>query len=130
MAVIRKNVGLSIGRQSCSDIVIAESSISRHHADITIQLDGKIILTDSNSTHGTFVRKPDGSFQRITEACVSPGDHIRLGQVSLKVADLLAGVSVESPVPPKPADNRPEFIRCGCGAVRKSREACHVCGQV
>lgn len=123
-------ISLIIGRNPDRDIIIAEPSISRHHAELKQQPDGKWLLTDCNSTHGTFVREPDGSFQRITEACVSPGDHIRLGQVSLKVADLLAGVSAERPVPPKPADNRPEFIRCGCGAVRKSREACHVCGQV
>jgi pSer/pThr/pTyr-binding forkhead associated (FHA) protein len=127
---ISVNRHVTIGRNPDCDVIIAEPSISRRHAELQHHPDGRWLLTDANSTHGTFVQKPDGSFQRITEARVSPGDHIRLGQVSLKVADLLVGVSAESPAPSKPPDNRPEFIRCGCGAVRKTREACHVCGQI
>lgn len=130
MSSSRKSVRLTLGRNPGCDVIIAEPSVSRRHAELVMQPDGRWRLTDVGSTHGTYLRQPDGSFQRITEAWVTPNDRFRLGQVSLKVADLLAGVSAESPVTPQPADNRPEFIRCGCGAVRKTREACHVCGQV
>ncbi len=44
----------SIGREDDNDMVMADYSISRHHAKITLE-NGKLLLTDIGSKNGTFI---------------------------------------------------------------------------
>ncbi|HYB92245.1 MAG TPA: FHA domain-containing protein [Candidatus Binataceae bacterium] len=71
---IRAGAPTRLGRALDNDIVVAHSSVSRHHASIEAA-NGAFELKDLNSQNGTFV----GS-QRITQARISDGDAIRLGQ--------------------------------------------------
>ncbi len=66
-----------IGRALDNDIVIAHSSVSRHHATIE-QRDGAFELRDLASQNGTFVGQ-----QRVSEAPLRDGDMVRLGEATL-----------------------------------------------
>ncbi|MFI5352558.1 MAG: FHA domain-containing protein [Candidatus Binatales bacterium] len=62
-----------LGRALDNDVVVDDSSVSRYHANIRSH-DGAFELVDLNSRNGTFVAD-----RRITEARLSNGDSIRLG---------------------------------------------------
>ena len=46
---------LRIGRLDDNEIVVSDSSVSRNHAELTIENDNVYYITDLNSTNGTFV---------------------------------------------------------------------------
>ncbi len=64
-----------LGRGSENDIVIADKSVSRHHANITAK-DGSYVVRDLESSNGTFL---DG--QKIQSAQLSDGNRIRFGDI-------------------------------------------------
>jgi pSer/pThr/pTyr-binding forkhead associated (FHA) protein len=65
-----------IGRSLDNDIVLADSSVSRHHAEIASG-NGGFRLRDLGSQNGTFVRG-----ERINEAPLSNGDPVRVGDAA------------------------------------------------
>jgi S1-C subfamily serine protease len=70
--------GSCIGRDSTlSQIVITDPRISKRHVWIGVK-DGRVIITDQNSRNGTFVNDPKS--QRVTEAPLSQGDTVILGE--------------------------------------------------
>ena len=54
---------VKIGSAADNNIVLKEEGISRHHAELFMDEDGNVFITDLNSTNGTFVNgtKIDGS---------------------------------------------------------------------
>ncbi len=70
---LKKN-RIIIGRGDECDITLRESSISRVHAAIDIDLSGEATITDMKSTNGTFVNGVPVSFSSITN-----GVRIQLG---------------------------------------------------
>ena len=74
LVVLDKPV-FTIGRRSTSDLPLTDSEISREHAEIAI-VDGKYIVRDRGSRHGTFVN----GRQVTTEQPLTDGDRIRLGR--------------------------------------------------
>ena len=46
--------GASIGRTAPADIVLADSEVSRTHCRLALE-NGMLIVTDLNSTNGTFI---------------------------------------------------------------------------
>jgi pSer/pThr/pTyr-binding forkhead associated (FHA) protein len=71
---LRAGGTISLGRALDNDIIVNHSSVSRHHAAIA-GTGGGFELKDLNSQNGTFVAD-----RRITQAPLSDGDSIRLGQ--------------------------------------------------
>lgn len=70
--------GACIGRDSgLAQIVIADPRISKRHVWIGVK-DGRITITDQGSRNGTFLNDPRS--QRVTEAILSPGDIVILGE--------------------------------------------------
>jgi Mg-chelatase subunit ChlD len=67
---------MSLGRGEDNDIVIPHASVSRSHARLA-RHDGSFVLTDLNSTNGSFVnnRQVQGS------AVVANGSEVRLGDI-------------------------------------------------
>jgi pSer/pThr/pTyr-binding forkhead associated (FHA) protein len=63
-----------LGRAFDNDIVINDSSVSRHHASIE-SVNGRFELRDLQSQNGTYV-----SHERVTQRPIADGDLIRLGQ--------------------------------------------------
>ncbi len=65
-----------IGRATDNDIVLVDSSVSRHHAAIESR-NGRFQVRDLGSQNGTFVRG-----ERISEAPLKNGDPVRVGDAS------------------------------------------------
>ena len=69
---------ISIGRKDSNIIVIQEQTISSSHAQINFE-GGQYVLTDLNSTNGTFVNG-----KRITKQALRNGDLVRMGAIEMK----------------------------------------------
>lgn len=67
-----------VGRLPTSDLVLADPSVSRHHASFKV-IDADCRLQDAGSRFGTFVN----DVQVKEEVAVMPGATIRLGEVAL-----------------------------------------------
>jgi predicted component of type VI protein secretion system len=70
---------LVIGRRPEADIRIPVGEVSRDHCEIKVQGD-KVLVRDLDSSNGTFVND-----QRVSEATLKPGDHMRIGPVEFTV---------------------------------------------
>jgi len=88
-----------IGRGADADIVIADDSVSRDHADLIEAEGGGYYWIDRNSSNGSF-HLQGGSWIRLAEGYLTADDPIRLGSYQTTVAGLLAGPS------PRPAPRR------------------------
>jgi serine protease Do len=73
-----KPEGCAIGRDgSLAQIVIADPRISKRHLWIGVR-EGRVAITDEGSRNGTFLNDPKSP--RVTEAFLSPGDTVILGE--------------------------------------------------
>lgn len=81
-----------VGRSRSNDIRLTDRTVSRRHAELTLLDDGRVYVTDCGSKYGTFVRSPKG-WQRIRQEFVHAGDAIRLGDLQIRVGELLAQLS-------------------------------------
>lgn len=94
--------GLSFGREAGSDVVIEDSQVSRHHAEIRLTPRGYSI--SDSSTNGTFVNG-----QRLTESrLLARADMIRIADHEFRFygEPALTPAPAASPVPP-PAEPPP-----------------------
>ena len=72
---------VGIGRAQDLQICLVEDMVSRHHAKIEI-LDDKVILTDLNSTNGTFVNG-----ERVQKCELENDDRVLVGTSILRLED-------------------------------------------
>ncbi len=80
MAIELKDGAYQMGRDPKGDVVIPDSTVSSHHAELQIQ-GTQCVLRDLGSSNGTFVND-----ERIRAAKeIKPGDSIRLGAVPLNI---------------------------------------------
>ncbi|MCU0722049.1 MAG: FHA domain-containing protein [Planctomycetes bacterium] len=77
-----------VGRDRKCDVAIVDNSISRHHITVA-RRDTKVTIRDLGSRNGTFVNN-----SRVTEAQISPGDLVRLGNITLFFDDGSPGLTV------------------------------------
>jgi diguanylate cyclase (GGDEF)-like protein len=90
-----------LGRKPDQDIVIADESASREHAEIFFH-GGQLVIYDLKSTNGTFVNRERLSKPRVLRA----GDQIRIGQQIVTVSykddegpdELVAGFAKTRPL--------------------------------
>lgn len=78
-----------IGRGSDCDFVIADPTVSRHHATLTIYLNSDIYLSDCNSVSGVFIILPDYQLVRISSGWVQASDKLRLGDIEVSINDII-----------------------------------------
>ena len=131
----------TIGRALTCDIVLADASVSRVHAELTFLANGSLLLTDCRSTQGTTVLRPHGQRTAVRQALLSALDTLRFGTVSMSVQELLKAIALKqaqavgqggqvqphaapAALPPAGAG----LLRCDCGAVKVRAQACAVCG--
>jgi len=85
---------LTVGRVQGNDITLPKGNVSKRHARLLYR-DGRFIVTDLNSTNGTYVNR-----RRIAQATiVREGDRIYVGDFVLRVeppADREASISYET----------------------------------
>jgi len=102
---VKPNTTLVVGRAVNSDVPIYDPTISRQHAQLTVQ-NGGVLVKDLGSSNGTFL---NGS--RITEATAQPNDVVMFGKVSFYVREAApkpapekappAGGGFQAPKPPQ-----------------------------
>lgn len=73
----------AIGRDKSNDIVIDEEGISNFHAELRVEDDDRIFITDAGSINGTFVN--DKQIKARTQ--LRAGDLIRLNKSELRLVD-------------------------------------------
>jgi pSer/pThr/pTyr-binding forkhead associated (FHA) protein len=73
---LRIGAETKIGRATDNDIVLGDSSVSRHHAAVE-SASGGFRVRDLGSQNGTFVRG-----ERVNEAPLTNGDPVRVGDAS------------------------------------------------
>lgn len=119
----------TIGRAPSCDIVLADESVSRIHAELAFLEGDKLLVTDCRSTQGTSLMQHGGVVRAIRQELVSPLDTLRFGNVSMPVKELLRAIHLKHPpgasMPPAGAG----LIRCECGAVKVKNNPCEVCGK-
>lgn len=93
-----------IGRKKDCDIVIADASVSRQHAELVTSSGAQFVLVDCESKFGTFLFvKNKKEWQRITTMRVSMSDRIKFGRHETSVKDLVAMLPHRfSPMPTEP----------------------------
>ncbi len=65
---------ITIGRAPDNDVVLDSPVVSRHHAVVRREAEGRFFLRDLNTPNGTFVNG-----RRVRSAHLSPGDQVRIG---------------------------------------------------
>ncbi len=93
---LRTTAPMVVGRALTSDIPIADPTISRRHAEVSV-VEGKVVVRDLGSSNGTF---RNGA--QITEATCNHGDAVTFGKVPFKL-EVLTPASPASLTPPGPA---------------------------
>lgn len=127
----------TIGRDKDCDIALADASISRLHAELRLESDGKLLLRDCNSTNGTALLD-HGKEKPLGREYVVPEDEVRIGRLVMRVHDLIAPIRKRMETPRKTevkveAAQQEAFrksermIRCDCGAVIRKGERCPRC---
>lgn len=77
-----------IGRSAKCDIIVADKSVSRIHAELEPLEMGRFRLVDCGSTYGTFVQRA-GEWHKVRETTISPETPIAFGSYKTSAAALL-----------------------------------------
>jgi hypothetical protein len=70
---------LTIGRSSACELVLADDTVSRRHAELFVE-EGRWLLRDLGSSNGTYLNG-----RRVLHAEVRPGDVLHLGGCRLRL---------------------------------------------
>ena len=101
---------ISVGRVQGNDLMLPKGNVSKRHARLLYR-DGRFIVTDLNSTNGTYVNR-----RRITQATiVREGDRIYIGDFVLRI-ELPAGAHTGD------EESSREHNEITSGSVRPSAE--------
>ena len=104
---VRVEGRVTIGRAPDSDVQLDGADVSRRHANIELDSDGRCTLVDLGSTGGTFVRG-----RKVACHVLKPGDLVAIGRFRLRYEE------VEGPAP----EHRPPVKR-GLEALRPTHVA-------
>jgi pSer/pThr/pTyr-binding forkhead associated (FHA) protein len=128
-----------IGRGQGCDLVLTHASVSRRHAELTIDADGAMLIHDLGSAGGTFVLRGRKEIPA-TRTELERTDRLRLGDYEISVEDLIDLIEQTQPVR-APAASRPQektsdtaekpktrMIRCVCGTIKERGKPCPHCG--
>ena len=133
----------SIGRAPECDVVIADPSVSRKHAELLVLDDGALFLVDCQSTGGTKVTQR-GVTREIRQEVVDADATVQFGEVSMPIGFLLdalrakhAGAGLPASLSPGPQPSRQgqswakgaRLVRCRCGVVKVKGQRCRECGE-
>lgn len=98
-----------IGRKHDTEIRLGNTSISRHHAELTVTSEGRYYLTDRASRHGTWIFR-EGRWCEHRQGYVKLQDNLRFGKYEVRLSTLLEGRSLEvgaNQTPYEPLSIRP-----------------------
>ena len=127
----------SLGRADAgrADIMLPGSTISAKHAEIHIDNNGALLVSDTGSSNGTTIIR-DGKKLNVSSQQVplKSSDILSLGGKNFTIAELLAklpsgGSAHPNPAPSPQAGFAGKMMRCSaCGSVTPEGKACIECG--
>jgi hypothetical protein len=130
-----------IGRAPDCDIVLADDSVSRHHAELLLTAHGQLFLSDCQSTHGTEIIER-GVARRVEQEFLGPSALLKFGDVSMPLTELIQALRARFPeiaFPGAPAaaperesrrwEKGTRLVRCACGSVKPKGQRCQECGE-
>ncbi|MEO7672713.1 MAG: FHA domain-containing protein [Pyrinomonadaceae bacterium] len=79
--VLEAGKRLSVGRTKENDLAVDDTSVSKLHASIMLNAEGRIVVADTGSTNGTFIDGERISYGKAST--ISQGHKLRLGTVEL-----------------------------------------------
>ncbi|MFN8057889.1 MAG: FHA domain-containing protein [Vicinamibacterales bacterium] len=125
----------SIGRSADCDVVVADDTVSRKHAELIVLDGGVLRLVDCQSTHGTQVTD-GGRTRAIVDEIVTPATVVHFGDTTMPVAELLSAVRARRPDARLPANPSGRtfpagvtLVRCSCGTIKPKGSRCPECGE-
>jgi predicted component of type VI protein secretion system len=139
---VRENT-YSIGRSPDCDLVLADQSVSRKHAELVVLESGQLFLVDCQSTHGTTLTH-GGATRAVRQEFLDPDAVVKFGDVAMPVRDLLEALRSRHPGAKLPArasaSDMPakrghtwargtRLVRCRCGVVKAKGQRCPECGE-
>ena len=74
---------ISVGRTKENDIALDDISVSKFHASLMLNDDGKLIVADTGSTNGTFVGGERIAYGKAVE--IDGGSDLKFGSMAVKV---------------------------------------------
>jgi pSer/pThr/pTyr-binding forkhead associated (FHA) protein len=130
----------TIGRDRTCDVPIADDSVSRLHAQLSILEGEQLFLVDCQSSNGTTLIR-NGEPRPVRQEFLTVSDDVRFGSVTLSVEDILAVIRQKHRIPrseqfPQPKDEArfedagvkgKRLVRCSCGSVKVKGEKCRTC---
>jgi pSer/pThr/pTyr-binding forkhead associated (FHA) protein len=129
----------TLGRGRTCDVVLADASVSRHHAELERLDDGQWLLIDCHSSRGTAICTAGKTFLPVHQALVSPTDTVRFGELEVPVKALLEAVQRRFPTrahprgealpPARPWVQGRRLVRCACGHPKPADGPCPECGR-
>lgn len=79
---------ITVGRSIECDLVLADMTVSRHHAEIELLENSDLLLTDCQSTQGTyFIRS--GHEEKIRQQIILKSDLLKFGAITISVKEIL-----------------------------------------
>jgi predicted component of type VI protein secretion system len=97
-----------IGRNPECDIVLADATISRRHAELAESADGRFFLIDRESAAGTWSRK-GSEWVKLRQAFVSEDEPLMLGRYTTTVKALLKLLAQQKAGGSAPAQVEPDL---------------------
>lgn len=110
----------AIGRDPANDIVVDEEGVSPLHAEIWVETEQRVFITDIGSTRGTLVND-----QLIrTRTLLKAGDIIRVGRLELELVS-------PAPEPALPVETpTPERVQADCPPKAPGRQGWRRAGRL
>jgi predicted component of type VI protein secretion system len=138
----------SIGRSPDCDLVLADQSVSRKHAELLVLDDGQLFLVDCQSTHGTRLLQ-HGQTRPVQQEFVALDAIVEFGDVSIPMGDVLEALREKHPQAALPKPSRAagavaaagggpgaagwpqgaRLVRCRCGVIKVRGQRCPECGE-
>ncbi len=88
-----KNRKITIGRSTDCDIVLGDLTVSRLHAELELLENNRLLLTDCNSSQGSFVIN-GGKEERVSQRIVSELDSLKFGNITITVSEIVTATQL------------------------------------
>ena len=94
---------LVVGRSPFADVVIADTSVAPHHAEIVVTDDDRLYLTDCGTNTGTWRKRGSqeganaGSWSPVRQDFIDADEPLRLGDHQCTAAELMHTVRAGAP---------------------------------
>ena len=74
---------LSIGRTKANDIALDHTSVSKMHASLMLNSEGKLVIADTGSTNGTYLNDERIAYGKAIE--IFNGDRVKFGVIDVRL---------------------------------------------